>query len=833
VATSRTDPQSWREAKRILGEALDRPLAERTVFIAEACRGDEELRRDVESLAEAADDSVSILDDPVAVPGVAPPRARESRAGERIAAYELVRDLGEGGMGAVYLARRADDQFRKNVAIKLIRPGMASELVLQRFLSERQILASLEHPHIARLIDGGTTAAGEPYFVLEYVEGEPLIEYCDRRALSTFERVRLFGQVCEAVHYAHQNLVVHRDLKPGNILVTADGVPKLLDFGIAKLLQPSGDPEAATTGTMFPMMTPDYASPEQIRGERVTTASDVYALGVVLYELLAGRKPYRLTGEPGEWLRVMGERDPEKPSTVAGSRELRGDLDAIVLKAIRKEPERRYASAEQLGEDLVRWWSGQTVRARRDTFAYRASKFARRHRLALAAAALAALATAGGIFATVREARRARDAEARAERRFDEVRTLANSFLFELHDEIRDLPGSTRARSLLVRHALEYLDRLSRESARDRTLRRELAEAYLRVGDVQGNPYMANLGDVPGALASYAKAIALLEPQLRAGNADDAEKSALASAYLGGAGIRLVAGDAAGAVAMGEKGLPLRRELASREPGDARRLMDLATAWQFYAFFLQAAGRGADGQEALRQQATLLRQALAAAPENRQARRSLGQNLYLMGESLRTAGDPSGALANYMKAAEIQEALRGEEPASTLYQRDLGFLRMGMGGVYLETGALAEAERQFRLALSIFESMAAADARSVDGRIGSAISYHNIGNVEARGGRRDAALRSYEQARRLYEPVVSADHENAWAAGMLANLYYDLAVTHASGRGEAEDACRMYRRADAGFSGLQAAGRLPDAKKASAAAAAKAAAGCSAPAGSE
>jgi len=260
--------------------------------------------------------------------------------------------------------------------------------------------------------------------------------------------------------------------------------------------------------------------------------------------------------------------------------------------------------------------------------------------------------------------------------------------------------------------------------------------------------------------------------------------------------------------------------------------MDLATAWQYYAFFLQAAGRGTDGQEALRQQAALLRQTLAAAPEDRQARRSLGQNLYLMGESLRDAGDPNGALANYRKAAEIQEALRSQEPASTLYQRDLAFLRTGLGGVYLETGALAEAERQFRLALSIFESMAAADARSVDGRIGSAISYHNIGNVEARGGRRDAALRSYEQARRLYEPIVSADHENAWAAGMLANLYYDLAVAHSSGRGGTEDACRMYRLADAGFSGLQAAGRLPDAKKASAAAAAKAAAGCSAPAGS-
>ncbi|HKD18793.1 MAG TPA: serine/threonine-protein kinase, partial [Thermoanaerobaculia bacterium] len=740
MKTSRTDPGSWREAKRVLGEALERPPAERTRFIAEACAGDEELRRDVESLAEAAEDSGGILDDPVAAADAAPFRAHDSRAGERIAAYELVRELGEGGMGTVFLARRADDQFRKEVAIKLVRPGMASELVLQRFRSERQILASLEHPHIARLIDGGTTAAGEPYFVLEYVEGEPLIEYCDRRALSTFERVRLFGEVCKAVHYAHQNLVVHRDLKPGNILVTAEGDPKLLDFGIAKLLQPSGDPEAPATGTMFPMMTPDYASPEQIRGERVTTASDVYALGVVLYELLTGRKPYRLTGEPGEWLRVMGERDPEKPSTVAGSRELKGDLDAIVLKAMRKEPEHRYASAEQLSEDLVRWWSGETVRARRGTLAYRASKFARRHRLALGAAALAALAIAGGVFATIREARRARNAEARAERRFEEVRTLANSFLFELHDEIRDLPGSTRARSLLVRHALEYLDRLSRESAGDRTLRRELAEAYLRVGDVQGNPYMANLGDIPGALASYAKAIALLEPVLASGDADDDERSALATAYLVGGGIRLVAGESGEAVAMAEKGLPLRKDLAEREPGSGRRRMDLAQAWQFYAFFLQAAGRTKEAGEALANQATILREQLAATPQDRQARRSLGQNLYLAGEHHRANGAFAEALASYRGATDIQESLRNEEPANTQLRRDLGYSRNGMGNLYLGAGAWKEAGEQFGLALAIFDSIAEADPRSVDGRLGSAIAHHNLGVVESRTGRRAAAI---------------------------------------------------------------------------------------------
>jgi non-specific serine/threonine protein kinase/serine/threonine-protein kinase len=465
------------------------------------------------------------------------------------------------------------------------------------------------------------------------------------------------------------------------------------------------------------------------------------------------------------------------------------------------------------------------VFARRGTFAYRTSKFARRHRVALGAAALAALAIAGGIVATVREARRARLAEARAERRFDDVRALANSFLFELHDEIRDLPGSTRARSLLVRHGLDYLDRLSRESAGDRTLRRELAEAYLRVGDVQGNPYMANLGDLPGALASYAKAIALLEPEVATGGATDEEKSALATAYLVGGGILLVAGEPKAAVAMAEKGMPLRRDLAARAPGNGRRLMDLAQAWQFYAFFLQAAGRDEEGREALNQQAVLLRDRLAAAPTDRLVRRSLGQNLYLTGESLREGGDPKEALSNYQRAADIQEALREEEPANTLYRRDLGYLRTGIGGLYLGTGALEEADAEFRRALSHFEALAMADAQSVDGRLGVALSRHNLGMVERRTGRRDAALRDFTTARRLYETLVAADPQNAWAAGMLADCYLELAEAQAAGP-DAGDACATYRLADATYSRLQAAGRLIDRKEAHAARARRAVEAC-------
>ena len=584
-------------------------------------------------------------------------------------------------------------------------------------------------------------------------------------------------------------------------------------------------------------MTPDYASPEQIRGERITTSSDIYALGVVLYELLAGRKPYHVTGsDPADLLRVVCERDPERPSAAARSRELEGDLDAIVLKAMRKEPGRRYASVGELAEDLRRRRTGEPVAARRGTFVYRAGKFARRHRVGFAAAALVAIALAGGVVATLREAARARSAEARAQRRFDDVRRLANSFLFEFHDAIRDLPGSTPARALIVRRALEYLDDLAKESAGDRTLRRELAEAYIKVGDVQGNSFMANLGDVPGALRSYDKAIALLQPIVSSGTATDAEQGTMATAYLIGGGIRLVAGDARMAVSMAERALPLRRGLAARAPGDAGRARDLAQALQFYAFYLTAARRPEEAYEALRNQAAILRALLQTTPGDRAARRSLGQNLYLVGEALRARGDSEGARKAYDEAASLQEALFEEDPSSTLFRRDLAYLRIAMGS-FLESGTdYAAARGQYQRALALFEAMAAADAKSVDGRLGAAMALHNIGITRAREGSPAAALADFERARKLYEPIVASDPSNVWAEGSLADLYL------ASGREQEklstarrldpaggpslESACRLYSRSAAMLQGLRAAGKLQPIREQAAEDAAAAAARC-------
>jgi non-specific serine/threonine protein kinase/serine/threonine-protein kinase len=507
-------PVNWSRVKQIFAEAVEGRAADRAAFLAAACGGDDALRREVESLLashEAAEEKAFIQEPPA--PELAPEAPPE---GQRLGPYRLLGEIGRGGMGTVFRAVRDDDQYRKVVAIKLGQRGLFPSLAL-RLKGERQILAGLDHPGIARLLDGGAMEGGLPYLVMEYVEGVPITDHVQARGLPLRDRLRLFRDVCAAVHHAHQKLVVHRDIKPGNILVTPEGVPKLLDFGIAKLLA-SESPVAAPTATAPGPMTPEYASPEQVQGEAITTATDVYSLGVLLCEILSGERPYRFSSrEPHAIARVIVTAEPERPSALVargGSmkprpRQLRGDLDNIVLMALRKEPQRRYASADQLSEDVRRHLEGRPVIARPDTFGYRASKFVGRNRGLVAAAAGLVLALVAGIGATAWETRVARRERARADLRLRDVRAIANSLLFEFNDAIEKLPGSAPARQLLVTRGLEYIDRLARESGGDAALERELARGYLRLGDLQRRLGDGSPGNAAGALASYRKSLSL------------------------------------------------------------------------------------------------------------------------------------------------------------------------------------------------------------------------------------------------------------------------------------------------------------------------------------
>ncbi|MEP7011585.1 MAG: serine/threonine-protein kinase [Acidobacteriota bacterium] len=429
-------PERWQLTQDLLEKALLLTGQERTDFLVRSCDGDQPLREEIEALLVIDTNLGDFIEKPLFdMHGDQGSLA----AGDQLGPWRIVREIGRGGMGAVYLAERADATYEKKVAVKLLKRGMDTDELVRRFRSERRILALLEHPHIARLLDGGSTPDGRPYLVMEYVEGRPIDAWCIEQSLSVEDRLALFEKVCRAVHFAHRNLVVHRDLKPGNILVVADGEPRLLDFGIAKLL--GGDPEPFATVAAFLPMTPEYASPEQIRGEPVTTATDIYSLGVLLYRLLAGRSPYRPAAEGRAALaEAVCNQEPLRPSTVVGARaktvaeassaerdrhlakRLRGDLDTIAQKALSKNPGRRYESAEQLASDIRRHLEGLPVLARPSGVGYRTSKFVGRHKIGVVFATAALLAIIGTAAVAlvqrseaIREKNRAEDERKRAE----------------------------------------------------------------------------------------------------------------------------------------------------------------------------------------------------------------------------------------------------------------------------------------------------------------------------------------------------------------------------------------------------------------------------------
>jgi serine/threonine protein kinase len=404
-------PSQWRRVNELFHCALEQPTGARLPWLDANC-DDPDLRREVASLLQA-DAQPNTDSDYVRAVGRAVADATEAvgniTAMQRIGPYKVLREIGRGGMATVFIAMRDDDEFRQRVAIKVVRGALGTD-ALRRFRSERQILASLEHPSIARLLDGGTTPEGVPYLVMEYVEGVPIDQYCDTHGLAIRERVALIARVCDAVNHAHHSLVVHRDIKPSNILVTADGTPKLLDFGIAKLLENDADLEPHTQ-TGFRALTPEYASPEQMRGEPITTASDVYSLGVLLYEVLTGRRPLSFpTRQPSEIERIVCSVEPQRPSTVVAdarqTRQLAGDLDTIVLTALAKDSARRYAGAGDLADELRRHLAGLPVLARPATMGYRASRFVRRHRAGVAAASIFAVVVFGFAIALTMQVRR-------------------------------------------------------------------------------------------------------------------------------------------------------------------------------------------------------------------------------------------------------------------------------------------------------------------------------------------------------------------------------------------------------------------------------------------
>ena len=798
----------WQRSKEVFQAVLMCAPELREAFLDEACGGDGELRRDVHRLLAAHDAAGGFLSTPIGLESDSAEEEGALEAGpQRIGPYQVLDTIAHGGMGTVYRAVRDDDAFRKTVALKLVRSGRQSDYFQRRFRQERQILARFQHPNIATVLDGGTTEDGQPYLVMEYVEGQPITDFCAAQGMGTRERLVLFRTVCGAVQYAHQNLVVHRDIKPANVLVDGHGAAKLLDFGIAKLLASGVEPELAPTATVLPMLTPEYASPEQVKGQPVTTASDVYSLGVLLYELLAGRRPYEVQTDSLEAIvQAVCQTEPRAPSeavrersgttppagTLPPASELRGDLDTIVLKALRKEPERRYRTAHELSEDLRRHLEGLPVTARADTIGYRAGKFVRRHRTAVAAAFLVSASLVVGIVTTTRQARLAR-------RRFDEARRLIHTVIFDIQPKMGAIAGTTPLRKELIESTLQYLEAMARDAGDNPALLRELSASYVQLARVQGLAGEANVGDVQGARRTLGEAQKLVERLLRLDpNGPESLHEAvslerfLALSFLYEAAYAPAQQHARRAVERAERLMEIRPDFQARE--------DLADAHRTLA-------NCSDSAEAFGRSREIYESLLLEKPDEPRILRNLSQvHKYVAGLHYRKGEDRSG-LDLIVKARAIDEKLLAADPESPVAQMDLAFSLNQLSWGYSKLGDLAGALAAIQESLAMQERMLArnpGEAR-VQHRVGYALRA--VALLRRKAGDRASALRDYQRAHAIYTDLRARGYGGSYVGTELGITELELGDLAAE-EGRRTEACRWYRRSAALFGELVAQGAL-------------------------
>src|SRR5215475_6068257 len=607
------NPESWQRIENVFRTTVDRPADERDAYLTRACDGDEDLRREVLSLLEQGT-AEDFIRDPIASAALAfTAISNDDLTGERVGPYRVKRLIGRGGMGDVYEAERDDEQFRQQVAIKIIKRGMDTEFVRDRFLRERQILASIDHPHIARLYDGGATTEGLPYFVMEFVAGDRITAYCHRHQLSINEKLKLFRRVCSAVQHAHQKLVVHRDLKPSNILITEDGMPKLLDFGIAKMLSPDVSESHTRTDTALRLMTPEYASPEQARGQAVATTTDVYSLGVVLYELLTERRPFEFrTYSSTEIERAFCDTEIEEPSKVVGrrtdaptrlARQLAGDLDNIVLMAMRKEPERRYQSVEQFSEDV------------------------RRHK---AGVAILGLLLILGVAMSVQAARIGRERD-RANQEAATAQAVTQSLvaMFEVADPDKARGNVITARELLDRGTEKVVRELKNQPAVQAKLLDTIGQLY------------ENIGLHDRAQPLLVEALKLRRQTL--GN--ESLDVATTLNHLGE--VARLKGDYARSEPMFREALTLRRKLLGAEH------KDVAESLNRLGYLLVGRGNFSEAESSLREALAMRRKLLGDECAE------VAESLYSLGELMRSTGKSHDAEILYRQALDLRRKCYG------------------------------------------------------------------------------------------------------------------------------------------------------------------------------
>lgn len=761
-------PESWQEIKRIFDAVVELPPSAQVAFLDSACP-DAGARREVERML-AADYDTRLDQSPLATHSFTEGVRLEGR---RIGRYRIVGEVGRGGMGAVFAAVRDDGQFEQKVAVKVILSGLNTDAIARRFRNERQILASLEHPNIARLLDGGMSDDGLPFYVMEFIEGEPIDEYCRARDLTLHARLELFRQVCSAIAYAHRRLIVHRDIKPSNILVTPAGEVKLLDFGIAKVVSQTNAGERGTA-TQLGLMTPDYASPEQFRGDQVTTATDIYSLSVVLYRLLTGQLPYNLTGlRLDQVFRFVCETEPPRPSQIVAA--LKGDLDNIVLKALKKEPDRRYESVEQFSEDVRRYLAQLPVSARPDTFSYRASKFIKRNRVGVVATLLVFFALIGGIVGMTYQARAAQRERERAEKRFEQVRKLANNVVFKYHDAIANLPGATATREMLVKDALEYLDNLSQDAQDNPSLAQELALTYLKIGNVQGETYRANLGDSAGALVSYRKSVEILESLTRKNprNIDYLKNLRDAGHQTALLLVRLQRWKEA--EEMGQKVMDISLRLVDLDPNNQEYRILLVRSYHVKGETVEFSGGDEQTAEWYRRAVREGEETYAKNPNDELGRRSLvtalqrlGTRLELRAESLREMNAPEDQIMPlyveaeqlHRRTVEMSLALQHDFPQVEVYKRFVAATSINLGTAMARIGKGNDGIPYILRSLEILRAISEQDPKNNEAKRDIAELWQYMAFARDAMGQSGEAVKANLESLKILEEITTNDPSN-------------------------------------------------------------------------
>jgi serine/threonine protein kinase len=731
--------EKWNQLNEIFHKTLQLKENEREEFLKLNCDGDADLIAEIKELISSAESEENVLDNNSIGDVLNQIPIEVDLDGQIIGHYKLIKEIGRGGMGAVFLAERADKEFDQKVALKIVHNQFANEALIERFRNERQILASLKHPNIAHLIDGGTTENGLPYFVMEYVDGETLIDYCDKNKLTTDERLKLFQKICSAVNHAHKNLIIHRDIKPTNILVTKDGIPKLLDFGIAKPFSINETKESVTlTQTGGRMLTPDYASPEQVSGEMVTTSTDIYSLGVVLYELLTGHRPYQLqTQNPIEAFKVICEQEPIRPSNMVGttgektfdkletkkitpqtvgenrktqpeslSKQLSGDIDNILLKSLRKEPERRYDSVNEFVEDINRYQNGLPVKATADSKMYRVRKFVKRHTAGTLMAAFVTLLLISATAITSWQYIKAQRSQIKAEQRFNDVRQLANSIVFELHDSIKDLPGSTPAREKLVTRALEYLDKLASEDSNDPTLLLELADAYEKIGDIQGGLFVSNLGEREKAFESYNKSLDIRDALVKKDTSNIEYKQKFADSNFKVATIRWTQGNLKESLILQNKALDIYQKLTAENPNNNEFKQKLVSNHARHGYVLAQSGEVEKGLSSCLEGVEIAEELQKQNPDDEKTLDVLASvyiNTGIIIYSIKQ--DFQNALGLYQKSMEVGRKLYLKKPGDQLFKSGYTANLFNLSEVYEKLNKDDEALKNIDEALKLMSEL--------------------------------------------------------------------------------------------------------------------------------